>query len=392
MGRSFALLVAVLLTACQQVGDRQVATTPQLLPSGPAPALQRPCASAVFLSKFKYMQDFDYTQDQSSPGYTAPAQIWEISNPTPSRPPFYNPDDARFILSIYNSAAIPNNVMFDLICSNQFSSYIALYANLSPRLPPAESFAFWPSRKQHTKTPVGFIGIPYQTIRSLQGVPQTVGEEEVNAYLGVLRPDPNAAISVWTSLDPPPGAPAQEFHRQMAFLAQLSHEMGHLVWHYANGHPARSCPDRRKFVTYDWQTGQEEQVNPQGGNGYHELGHTFNSHYYPGDPSIDAIVEDVGSGTYSSLQQLLYNGHFASLLAAVAPDDDFAETYKFKILNTISPNFLESISLGNQPAFPFSPVKTPQQDCVAMIQSTFNITSALELREPHRFAPRRHRR
>jgi hypothetical protein len=108
-------------------------------------------------------------------------------------------------------------------------------------------------------------------------------------------------------------------------LAILAHEMGHVFWHDNCDHGQnqtnqRSCFD--DFHKYGWKT----------------VGGRWNLRRFgamiPGAKHKLRVFDDweTDQPPYHIMEQLYEGPTFASLFAAVAPDEDVAETYKFIVL------------------------------------------------------------
>jgi hypothetical protein len=140
-----------------------------------------------------------------------------------------------------------------------------------------------------------------------------------------------------------------------ALVAALAHEVGHIRWYeWANNDPADYC--NGNFTVNSW-TGRVNQP-PRGPNGgywrevltldrrsYLRAHHLWNDrHLNP--PQIDAIdALPPGPGQNHLIYQLLAPSQpWASLFAAMSPDEDFVETYKFKVLtDPAAPHPLTSV-------------------------------------------------
>lgn len=133
-----------------------------------------------------------------------------------------------------------------------------------------------------------------------------------------------------------------------ALLAAMAHEVGHVLW-YVLVDPrfpdtqqiALNCPDGGSFFGGSWQSvhhppkghgGEWRDLSTPGSRKGSKA--VSDMHRYP--PQISQI--DAAAGTQGLTQliaQLLAQGQpWASGFAAVSPDEDFVETYKFQVLMT----------------------------------------------------------
>ncbi len=141
-----------------------------------------------------------------------------------------------------------------------------------------------------------------------------------------------------------------------ALLAALAHEVGHLRW-FDTVNPANYCTPN--FFAYGWNK-PYHQAPGSTANGYwrdlltpnnrgylRSHGNFLDRHKNP--PQIDDIDNQApGSVAQNQLiYQLLVSlpsvppapiPPWASLFAAMTPDEDFVETYKFKVLTDQTPN------------------------------------------------------
>jgi hypothetical protein len=133
-----------------------------------------------------------------------------------------------------------------------------------------------------------------------------------------------------------------------ALLAALAHEVGHIRWFdWVNHSPANYCTPN--FFSRSWNPPYHQPPAGPGGGYWRDLltpgnrgylrshGEFLDKHLNP--PQID----DIDSLTPGSVaqSQMIYQllvppmggpSPWASLFAAMSPDEDFVETYKFKVL------------------------------------------------------------
>lgn len=149
-------------------------------------------------------------------------------------------------------------------------------------------------------------------------------------------------------------------------LAALAHEVGHIRWFdWVNNSPAKYCSPN--FFVNSW-TPPYRQPPPGATGGYwRELltpgnrsylrGHGYFLDMHLNPPQIDDIDNQLPGSVAQN--QLIYQllvppltrpSPWASLFAAMSPDEDFVETYKFKVLTdnytaTTSRHPLTSVSI-----------------------------------------------
>jgi hypothetical protein len=132
-----------------------------------------------------------------------------------------------------------------------------------------------------------------------------------------------------------------------ALLAALAHEVGHIRWFdWVNNSPANYC--NPNFFSQSWTQPYHQPPAGAAGGYWRELltpgnrnhlrhGDFLDRHLNP--PQIDDI-DNLAPGSVAQNQaiyQLLVPpmsgpSPWASLFAAMSPDEDFVETYKFKVL------------------------------------------------------------
>jgi hypothetical protein len=159
----------------------------------------------------------------------------------------------------------------------------------------------------------------------------------------------------------------------LAALAALAHEIGHIRWFEwgINANPGGFCSGNF-FV--GWDPGTTTFQPPGGAHGgywrdlltfyarervrshpaYPYSGY-FYTHSVSGGPQIDDIDIQPGGGPAQSfeLYSLLsaQSSPWASLFAALSPDEDFVEAYKLKVLMNASPPLTSvSLTIGWNPA------------------------------------------
>jgi hypothetical protein len=135
----------------------------------------------------------------------------------------------------------------------------------------------------------------------------------------------------------------------MALLAALAHEVGHLRWYdyvqpnFPGGQPQLPCGDGNDYFVNSWQHPVHHPPSGHGGE-WRDLYTPNNRHVHPpkdehlNPPYISDIDNAIDWPIYyynlaPSVVQLLGQGQpWVSALGAMTPDEDFVETYKFKVL------------------------------------------------------------
>jgi hypothetical protein len=120
----------------------------------------------------------------------------------------------------------------------------------------------------------------------------------------------------------------------LAFLAILAHEMGHILWVDKVQDMAAGCgnPDpivhNKHFYSYSWPK-----------KGYKFSYHTFGNIDYGVRPtrpqSLLTVQHDLNTNLVDKAEadlRTIYGGEWASLFATVAVDEDFVETYELSTL------------------------------------------------------------
>jgi hypothetical protein len=134
----------------------------------------------------------------------------------------------------------------------------------------------------------------------------------LNALLGV------APGTFWVATTPD--------NRDIKTLAILAHEMAHILW-WHGGVSNKTCGLKGRFFK-SW-----EGVNHDPPRGFHRFGVQL-----PGNMPIERftytdVKRNAGGGNYNELHSIYASGKWAGLFSFVAPDEDFAETYKLVVLS-----------------------------------------------------------
>lgn len=149
------------------------------------------------------------------------------------------------------------------------------------------------------------------------------------------NPDPAPA-----SLSPTPYA--------IALLSVLAHEVGHVIWFdqivAANAPPSSNdpLPALDTFYEFSWKT-------PTHKRGFHLFGEG-NSAAKPLHPPVDAdfvrYLQNSDTPDAAIALNKIYGGEWASLLATIAPDEDFVETYTLMAVAASSGGPLQSLKIS----------------------------------------------
>jgi hypothetical protein len=125
----------------------------------------------------------------------------------------------------------------------------------------------------------------------------------------------------------------QQQSRDLALLAIIAHEEGHIIAQrllLRGGDTPHSCgnPDGKFFSDYTW-------MNLGSIPNFHYFGKTINASHLPGvgDPYPMTIATEPAATANGDMMKLYDGNHnFVSLFAALAPDEDIAETYRYRAL------------------------------------------------------------
>jgi hypothetical protein len=189
------------------------------------------------------------------------------------------------------------------------------------------AYAFWQTKAQ-AKQPVRFISIPLGVF-SRQQTYASYAQDLLNT---VIEPPPSYSISVKASAGFSDIAAA-------ALLAMIAHEEGHIIWQRhlrKNGADnPKKCPDGVSYDDHSWSS-----------DGTMPLYHKFNTPVGAKHKTNDPYPSDIGRAARSDavnhttnadqlVQRLYSNRNFVSVFAALAPDEDAAEAYKYHVLQAV---------------------------------------------------------
>jgi len=172
--------------------------------------------------------------------------------------------------------------------------------------------------------------------------------------------------------DPNPSAHHSENTPTMTVLASLAHEFGHVLWH-DTFRPARSRDPwandfskfcRGKFFGDSWEPvpapdGSMQAAYPPGP--WRVFGDRSPQSHKFGDVQIDQIDDAIRQNRpYDFANSRAYyldgifrrDGHWTGLFAAISPDEDFIETFRFYVLRKANPSLKNlPITIPSVPLF-----------------------------------------
>jgi hypothetical protein len=124
---------------------------------------------------------------------------------------------------------------------------------------------------------------------------------------------------------------------EMKVRAVLAHEMAHILWwDYRNNilSPPSTCGSF--FLT--WST----PINPPP-RGYHDFAVEISGNTPIEGFRLLDVMRDNANQNFAKLDQIYDDGNWAGLFSFIAPDEDFAETYKLWVLTTMPSGALTSL-------------------------------------------------
>jgi hypothetical protein len=205
----------------------------------------------------------------------------------------------------------------------------------------------WSSNNQEK-----FIVIPASSLDNILITLTSLAKEENALYTNLFNLDSDSPFSSFSDS----GATSPE----SAVLAVLGHELGHVLLASTNADgkyykdhpdPNRNPPDRpgpypdkcyddTAFLANVWDP---IKAHSQGQRRWVKFGDRIRKDVYH-DHSIDF---DSLSGSTNMMTYLYHQGGLASMFAAVAPEEDFVETFKYYALASAKPS-LDMTILGTQ--------------------------------------------
>jgi hypothetical protein len=150
--------------------------------------------------------------------------------------------------------------------------------------------------------------------------------------------------------DPNPHANHPENTPTMTVLASLAHEFGHVLWH-DTFRPVRSR-DRwandfsnfceGKFFDESWQRFDGQRVDPP--PPWREFGERSKQLHKPVIGEVQISLIDYAISQKHTIDRAYFldgiyrmNGRWTSFFAAISPDEDFVETFKYYVLRKTAP-------------------------------------------------------
>jgi hypothetical protein len=194
----------------------------------------------------------------------------------------------------------------------------------------APPYAFWETDYQYKSIPPGTIPLdpPHQKPWRFIGIPtwffsqnQTFDTYEATNITNLTTTKSNpTGVTVKFETTFAGGQP----NNSALLLGLLGHEAGLIVWQFV---PDISCTYQSTNDPFSVNSWKHYSDTPHDhGEPFHFFGHKIGSNSRKNDPPPDGITNA------AVLKALYLNGRFASVLATAAPDDDFAETFKFHFL------------------------------------------------------------
>lgn len=191
----------------------------------------------------------------------------------------------------------------------------------------AGAYAFWQTKAQANR-PVRFISIPLGVFNS----PPTYSRYEQELLNDVIG---SKSYRIRTAT---PAELSSNDTSAAALLAMIAHEEGHIIWQRhlrRNADNHKNCPDQIEYNAYSWSSVGSVPA-------YHEFNTPVGAKHNNDDPFPSAIrtaADRDGARAASNADQLVSrvytNTNFASLFAALAPDEDAAEAYKYHVLRKV---------------------------------------------------------
>jgi hypothetical protein len=209
-------------------------------------------------------------------------------------------------------------------------------------------YAFWQKKQDaaHGAKPVRFIAIPLGVIQS----PPIYTDYERQIIAKLVGHSYRVNITIQ-------GAPDDQ---NTALFSMIAHEMGHILARrllLKNQNTDVDVPTlcntssgSISFSDLTWLSPGAFAANP-----FHDFGVDIGAtHRYDGtannDPYIADIRNEVGANPQAAdrhVYKVYHNGHYESLFASLAGDEDIAETYKYHVLWTAFPNLSVSLNFLN---------------------------------------------
>lgn len=200
-----------------------------------------------------------------------------------------------------------------------------------------------------------FIGLSH---RAFSGT-YSAGEKEVLQVISLIPLSSFSRVKVSVS-------PNNLDTVEMKVRAILAHEMAHILWwDYRNNilSPSSTCSDGNFFST--WST----PINPPS-RGYHDFALEISGNTPIEGYRYTDVIRDNANGNYAKLDQIYDDGNWVGLFSFIAPDEDFAETYKLWVLTTMPTGGLTSLKTT-------IPMTSSANDTKDVVQYLSNTNSSL---------------
>lgn len=332
MIRSALLLSAGLLAA---LAFACVAVAPPPAPGpGPKTVAATLCPASQFVKKVSYLT----TAFAPTIGAQLPASIG-----LPPSVPGSVPDYATDLMNAFNAAS---SDFKQTLCSLD-----AIYINAVSCANSADclgdSWGWWQSQPTTPKGRVVAISA------GLWSEP-SYSQYETDLVQSIL---PSSGVTYSNATSCVSGVCQPVDNLNTAILAALAHEVGHIAWYneVPLASPANFCGG--KFFT-SWVANTVSPPPPwrdlltlnERNHGRHHNGGAW-PYVHSKPPQIDSIDRPGSGNPNNMILDLIATSNpppstensWASLLATMSPDEDFVETYKFKVLTTANPPLRSAI-------------------------------------------------
>jgi hypothetical protein len=198
---------------------------------------------------------------------------------------------------------------------------------------PWDSWGLWVRKPKTTPTTKAvYIAISEDRIPP-QGAPAvTTAADAENAALVAILP----AIAQWQTAGssfPPPPKYASSGATEMGLLSAIAHELGHVSFADANADQQTNRPTQAKgcfktnFIDASWLSYSKRRWVPFAAS-------SGAKHKNPNIPEPSAIGSKLNPNGFAEASKLLSQvsgTEFVNLFAAVSPEEDFIEAYKYKV-------------------------------------------------------------
>jgi hypothetical protein len=260
--------------------------------------------------------------------YARPASFDPAKSIPPSTDDMTDLNDAKITDQLAAALNLADERFIHRLCHDV--TYILVDKN-DPNGTFAGAYAFWQTKAQ-ANPPVRFISIPLGVFNN----PQKYSSYEqalLNAVIG--------ARSYMVTATAPAGLSSSDTDAA-ALLAMIAHEEGHIIWQRhlrRNADNHKNCPpDQIDYNAYSWSN--VGNVPP-----YHRFNTAVGAKHNNEDPAPIAIrmaADSYGAKRATNatnadrlVSRLYSNTNFASVFAALAPDEDAAEAYKYHVIRRV---------------------------------------------------------